>query len=575
MRSPLFLTLLAAAFAAPALTAQPVVNAVENNFSYVLPGLPNYGIAQGSIFVVFGTNLAGASSALQSIPLQTSLDGVSVQISVGGAVTQALLYYVMPTQIAGVLPSATPFGTGQITVTVNGQASAPASITVVQSVFGIDSGFGAFGRAAHAYDVNSNPLSAVNAANPGDTIAFYGTGAGPVPGNEAEAPVSQNLTNIPIEVDIGGVPATVTYHGRSGSPGLDQINVVVPAGVAGCNVSLAVISSGLVSNTAMIPVAPKGRACSDAVPGVTLSVPAQLTGESVYTTGQINMSRLNQIIPPVTVGTKVFPPATVESDNASALFQRTADTQPFSLVFGGSSLFPSLGNCSVLSALFPAVSSSPTPSLSRLVNNASPEASAIPPGMNMLNAGPAVNFTDSNGKASATLGTSGYYSGILGGNGKNPLFLPASGGVVTIDNGSGGPDVASFTAQVTVAPPVVWTNESAIPASINRAQGVTLTWTGGNPAGIASITAQSSVVNAAGQLNVQVQCNVPVASGQFTIPASVLLALPPSSLTAVGKTIPSTFLSISTQDQSMFSAAGLDAGIIFVGVQDSLMVPYQ
>lgn len=139
MRSPLMLslTLFVSVAAAQTPSAQPIVNAVENNFSYIMPGFPNYGIAQGSIFVIFGTNLATTSSGLQSVPLQTTLDGVSVQISVGGAATQALLYYVMPNQIAGVLPSATPFGSGQLTVTVNGQASSPAPITVVQSVFGI------------------------------------------------------------------------------------------------------------------------------------------------------------------------------------------------------------------------------------------------------------------------------------------------------------------------------------------------------------------------------------------------------------------------------------------------------
>lgn len=117
-----------AVFAAFALAQTPVVNAVVNNFSYTPPGLPNYGIAQGSILVIFGANLAAGSSGLQAAPLQTDLDGVSVQVTVGGVTTQAPLYYVMPNQIAGVLPSATPVGSGQVVVTNNGQSSAPAPI---------------------------------------------------------------------------------------------------------------------------------------------------------------------------------------------------------------------------------------------------------------------------------------------------------------------------------------------------------------------------------------------------------------------------------------------------------------
>ena len=103
MRSPfsVLLPLFAALCAAQTAPAPPTIGAVENNFSYTLPGLPNYGIAQGSIFVIFGTNLANASSGLQSAPLQTTLDGVSVHVTVGGSTTQALLYYVMPNQIAG------------------------------------------------------------------------------------------------------------------------------------------------------------------------------------------------------------------------------------------------------------------------------------------------------------------------------------------------------------------------------------------------------------------------------------------------------------------------------------------
>jgi hypothetical protein len=56
---------------AAALSAQPRIDQVQNNYSYLLPGNPNYGIAQGSIFIVKGANLANTSTGLQNTPLKT------------------------------------------------------------------------------------------------------------------------------------------------------------------------------------------------------------------------------------------------------------------------------------------------------------------------------------------------------------------------------------------------------------------------------------------------------------------------------------------------------------------------
>lgn len=120
---------------ATSLNAQPTVGGLLNNYSYIRPGLPNYGIAEGSIFDIFGTDLA-ASTTSQGVPLNTSLGGSSVSVTVNGTTTQAIPYFVSPGQIAAILPSATPVGTGTITVTNGSQTSAPAPITVVESAFG-------------------------------------------------------------------------------------------------------------------------------------------------------------------------------------------------------------------------------------------------------------------------------------------------------------------------------------------------------------------------------------------------------------------------------------------------------
>jgi len=570
MRSPLAaLPLVCAALgAAQTAPAQPAIAAVENNFSYTLPGLPNYGIAQGSIFVIFGANLANTSTGLQAAPLQTTLDGVSVQVTVGGSETQALLYYVMPNQVAGVLPSSTPVGSGQMIVTNNGQASSPSPITVVQSVFGIVTSACDITFCAAAFDANFNPLSDVNAANPGDLIVLYGTGAGPISTNDAVTPPVQNLTEIPIEVDIGGVPGTVLYHGRSGYPGLDQINVTVPEGVSGCNVSIVVVSSGLVSNTAFIPVSTptQGRNCTNLVPGVVRSSVTQLEG-SVVNTGMINIGR--SVLAPPPVGTDS---QTLTDDQANAVFNRyTGGTpaQPLSVsIGGGGSQFVSLESCLVQTSFTPA-SNSPAPSPTTNAVLRATAASGVTETQINIDAGPAINFSDSVAQGSISITPSGYYDEGLGCTGAAacpPLFLSPSGGTISINNGKGGPDVGPFVVQMNVAALLVWSNMLQLPSTLDRAQGLTLTWTGGNPTGVAEIIATSSANTADGTVSARLYCEVPNSAGQFTIPASALLALPPGS----GQ------LSIGANDQSpAFTAQGLDGGVVNVGVNDQLGVTFR
>src|SRR5689334_13018523 len=92
--------------------AQPVVTSAVNAASYLTP--PPLGstptpapIAQGSIFVVFGTGL-GSPTQATVLPLQTSLAGTSVSVSSGGQNVAAFMVYVFPNQVAAILPSTAP-----------------------------------------------------------------------------------------------------------------------------------------------------------------------------------------------------------------------------------------------------------------------------------------------------------------------------------------------------------------------------------------------------------------------------------------------------------------------------------
>lgn len=165
----------AALFAAHAMAQTPAVGALVNNYSNTLPGLPNYGIAEGSIFVIYGTNLSSATEPLQAPPLKSTLDGVTIAVTVNGTTTNALFYYLSPTQIDAVLPSATPAGTGTLTVTTSAGASAAFPIHVVAGAFGLLTTNNGTGP-VQGFDANNNYalFSFSSAVNP---ARFWNSGA--------------------------------------------------------------------------------------------------------------------------------------------------------------------------------------------------------------------------------------------------------------------------------------------------------------------------------------------------------------------------------------------------------------
>src|ERR1017187_646539 len=100
------------AIAQPAITSTGVVNSA----SYLSQGLPGSGIAQGSIFTIFGTGL-GPNTLVQTgpLPLQTSLGGTSVAVTVNGQTVKAFILMAFSSQVNALLPSTTPVGNGTIT----------------------------------------------------------------------------------------------------------------------------------------------------------------------------------------------------------------------------------------------------------------------------------------------------------------------------------------------------------------------------------------------------------------------------------------------------------------------------
>ena len=120
--------------------AQPVVSAggILNAASYALSELPNSGIAQGSMFVVFGSGLGPATlTQITAFPLPLALADTSMKVAVNNVVRDVPMIYTSAQQVVGILPSNTPLGVATLTLTYNGKTSAPVAFNVVKSSVGI------------------------------------------------------------------------------------------------------------------------------------------------------------------------------------------------------------------------------------------------------------------------------------------------------------------------------------------------------------------------------------------------------------------------------------------------------
>ena len=108
--------------------------------------------------------------------------------------------------------------------------------------------------------------------------------------------------------------------------------------------------------------------------------------------------------------------------------------------------------------------------------------------------------------------------------------IPQSGGAFTF-TGSGGTDVGSFTSVLTFNNPLLsWTNPT-VAASIDRTQGFTATWTGGNPGSYVVVSGTSTPAGTAANpaATVGFTCFANVADRQFSVPSYILSALPPGA----------------------------------------------
>ncbi len=242
--------------------AQPTIGAVVNAASYASAVAGNNLIAQGSIFIAFGTGMGPAAIAFAGSPLPTSLpdaNGTSISIASGGQVVSAFMVYTSAAQVAAILPSTTPIGEATVTLTYNGKASAPVKITVVKTQLGMfTANAQGTGPAAAQHGKDSSPILLTAAAQPSEVVVLYGTGLGAISGPDNVAPGAVQFGSV--TVTVAGKVITPDYAGRSPSfAGLDQFNFKLPADVAtGCYVPASITAGGQVSQDFVLSIAASG-----------------------------------------------------------------------------------------------------------------------------------------------------------------------------------------------------------------------------------------------------------------------------------------------------------------------------
>jgi len=206
------------------------------------PGAPSItagGFLNGASFLTTplapNTIMAGFGTFPCSNSVSIMINGTAAEIL---SATSTQVNFTVPGTISGT--SATVRATcgtlSSQTVQLPVASSAPGIFTITQSGKG------------QAAAINQNGIlnNALNPAAAGQVVSLYVTGLGPY--NAADADGLRRMS-LPILIFVGGTPATVQYAGNAPgyTAGLQQVNLVVPAGISGLATPLTLIAGGVTS----------------------------------------------------------------------------------------------------------------------------------------------------------------------------------------------------------------------------------------------------------------------------------------------------------------------------------------
>ncbi|MBI1764160.1 MAG: M36 family metallopeptidase [Acidobacteria bacterium] len=213
-------------------------------------------LALDSIVAAFGTNLASGIETAQSLPLPQALAGTTV--TVNGVL--APLFFVSPTQLNFLIPPNLELGPAQILVSTAAGSYALGTVEIVAArpaLFTANaSGQGDAAAVATPDGVTfqTAPFDVTLNGKP-NVLLLFGSGLRRASTN---TPNASNGVADAVNVTIEGLTARVLFAGAQGGlAGLDQLNVELPAGLAGKGarrVDVLVTVNGLAANRVTIAI---------------------------------------------------------------------------------------------------------------------------------------------------------------------------------------------------------------------------------------------------------------------------------------------------------------------------------
>jgi uncharacterized protein (TIGR03437 family) len=219
-------------------------------------------IAQGGLAFAMGQNLAPEGDEIVG-PLPTSSSGTSVSIQdAEGNITTAPLIFVSPSKVTFQVPSDVAAGTATVTVKAPGSTQTASNVVIAPVAPAVFTVNGNALMAGYAVRVSAN---GTQTTEPAYVLSAQGSSFVAAPINMGSATDQVYLTIYAtgvqaaglanISVTVNGVNCPVSYAGSAGYAGVDQVNVQLPASLAGSGtVALQLTASGIAVNTVQIAI---------------------------------------------------------------------------------------------------------------------------------------------------------------------------------------------------------------------------------------------------------------------------------------------------------------------------------
>jgi uncharacterized protein (TIGR03437 family) len=225
-----------------AITGPRTVSAASFNISAIAPN---------AIVSAFGPNLASVTEVASTTPLPTTIAGASIIVQDSAGIERfAPLFFVSPNQINYQIPPGASPGPALIKFNNGTGGIFSGSATIVPSgpsIFTLNSSGAGAAAALDAIKFTPAPFNATRDDGLPNIIAVFGTGLG------ADATDIDVNAALSVKAMIDGQAAEVLYAGQApGFTGLNQMNIMLPAGISSGTHGLVITRAGFFSNQVTI-----------------------------------------------------------------------------------------------------------------------------------------------------------------------------------------------------------------------------------------------------------------------------------------------------------------------------------